>query len=88
MRRSWGIARRRAVVVALAATLALVVSAFLVTNLAAGASGSNGQSTTYTVNCTAHVGSGTTTQQEAITFYAVAPDNVDPGETFTISFPS
>jgi hypothetical protein len=83
-------ANRRALV-ATFCVISVIVTMVVVSSAtrAQSATGSNGTSHTFSqVSCTAHVGNSTVTQKEDITVWAIAPDSVAQGETFSASFPS
>jgi hypothetical protein len=67
----------------------VLASSFVVASVALGATGENGDPQTFAqVNCTAVISGSTIAQQQDITLWAIGPNEVSPGETYTVRFPS
>ena len=81
--------RTRLTTVAGVATLALLTSTFIVTSVAFGATGENGEKQTFPgVTCSAVVRGSTISQTQDIALWAIGPNEVNPGEIYTIRFVS
>jgi hypothetical protein len=69
--------------------LAMLTSSFFVASVAFGATGQNGEKQTFPgVTCSAVIRGSTISQTQDIAVWAIGPDEVEPGEIYTIRFVS